>query len=205
PADVFALGAILYECLAGVPAIQGRTLVEAVTRTQQSRIPPLRKHRSDVPPWLAAIIERCLARDPKKRFADGAALAAALARGAEGAPASGGRSRLLAVLGLALGVSILVALLIARRPSGQGGPSAAGDGSPPHEPPAVVAPRAPGEEALARCDFARARAELEKILERAPQDARALALHGEALLGAGDVAGAAKDFARALEIDAGSA
>ncbi len=76
--DVFALGAVLYECLVGEPAFFGETVIEVVQKVEEARFTPLSRRRKDVPAWLARTIERCLARAPEERFADGAALAAAL-------------------------------------------------------------------------------------------------------------------------------
>ncbi len=78
PADVFALGAILYECLAGGPAFPGTTFIEVMARVESGSFESLSAHRRDVPSWLADAIERALARDPRKRFADASALLRAL-------------------------------------------------------------------------------------------------------------------------------
>ena len=77
-ADVFALGAVLYECLAGAPAFPGESVLEIVERVERGAFPPLARFRPDAPRDLASTVERCLARDPGRRFADGAALARAL-------------------------------------------------------------------------------------------------------------------------------
>jgi serine/threonine-protein kinase len=78
PADVFALGAILYECLAGRPAISEVT-VEAMLETLATRgIEPLRQIRPDTPEALSRVIERSLAREAGSRWADGNTLARAL-------------------------------------------------------------------------------------------------------------------------------
>ena len=124
PADVFALGVVLYEALAWRSPYPGASLLQVALETEQGRFTPLRQLRPEVPAALAATIERALAPDPGQRFADGEALARAL----EGEPAQpvpqgarGARAVTLALLGLAgllgLGVS---ALLASRRPSGEG-------------------------------------------------------------------------------------
>jgi serine/threonine protein kinase len=76
-ADVYALGAILYEMLAGVPAHQGETPQAAMFDVLQRDPPPLSKLRS-VPSALEAIIGRALSRDQTKRFETIDAMALAL-------------------------------------------------------------------------------------------------------------------------------
>ncbi len=82
PCDVFAIGAMLYECLAGKRAFPGETALEVLKRTQACRPDPLREARPDAPAWLLAAIDHCLQRDPARRPPDGAALEAALQPGA---------------------------------------------------------------------------------------------------------------------------
>ncbi len=110
--DVFALGAILYECLAGVPAFQGENTVEVLARIAAGSRQPLGSARPDAPPWLVRVIERALATDPARRFMDGNALAFELdARGTRRAS----RGWALALGGAAL--AVLVALGVSGRAS----------------------------------------------------------------------------------------
>jgi serine/threonine protein kinase len=83
--DVFALGAILYECLSGRAAFPGETVMEVVTKVELDEFEPLASLRPDAPAWLVGIIEKAMSKAPEERFADGAALAKALAEG----PSSG--------------------------------------------------------------------------------------------------------------------
>ncbi len=78
PADVFALGAILYECLAGEPAFRGESEIDVLVAVAEHKVRPLRKAAPGVPRWLERVVERALAHDARARFQDGAALAAAL-------------------------------------------------------------------------------------------------------------------------------
>ncbi len=78
PADVFALGVILYECLTGQVPFPAPSLVDLVVNLEKGRMVPVRTRRPEVPRSLARIIERCLRYDPDDRFEDGAALAAEL-------------------------------------------------------------------------------------------------------------------------------
>ncbi len=74
PADVFALGAVLYECLAGHPAFQGASALEVFARVSSGEVETL----EGVPAWLERLVMRALAVDPARRFADGASLARGL-------------------------------------------------------------------------------------------------------------------------------
>lgn len=78
-ADVFSLGAVLYECIAGQMAFGGDTLVDVLTKILFGDIPRLVKARPDVPAALDAVVARMLARDRTQRYADGNEAAAALA------------------------------------------------------------------------------------------------------------------------------
>jgi hypothetical protein len=78
-ADVYALGVVLYECLTGQPAFSGDTpTATAAARLTQELTPP-RQIRADVPRSLDEVIVRATRRDADLRYADGNALAAALA------------------------------------------------------------------------------------------------------------------------------
>jgi tetratricopeptide (TPR) repeat protein len=78
-ADVFALGAILHECLAGAPAFPGENVVEVLARVESGMRERLA--RGAGPPFLLAAIEKALEPDPAHRFADGLAFLRALAPG----------------------------------------------------------------------------------------------------------------------------
>ncbi|MBA3707605.1 MAG: protein kinase [Planctomycetes bacterium] len=76
--DIYAIGALLYTCLAGCPPFAG-SVPEVVKAHRTAAIPDIRRARPDVSQATAAVIGRCLAKHPQERFADPAALAAALA------------------------------------------------------------------------------------------------------------------------------
>lgn len=77
--DVFSMGVVLYELLTERLPWHATSAVDLVVRQCTETPPKIDTLRSDVPPELAAVVARCLDLDPAARFADGAALAAALA------------------------------------------------------------------------------------------------------------------------------
>lgn len=76
--DVFALGAILYEALAGRSAFQDDSLPTLLFKIVYQDPPPLGPLRPDAPPELIAVVERALAKEAAARFADMRAMAKAL-------------------------------------------------------------------------------------------------------------------------------
>ena len=79
--SVFALGAVIYECLSGQPPFDAPTYVELIARIARAERPALRSLRRDVPAWLVRVVDRAMAVDPTKRYPDAAALHDALAAG----------------------------------------------------------------------------------------------------------------------------
>ncbi len=73
-ADIFALGAILYELLAGRPAFDNAHIDDLLGE----RAPPLRELLPELPPFVDAAVERALALAPQDRFPDCDAFAVAL-------------------------------------------------------------------------------------------------------------------------------
>ena len=73
--DVYALGVLLYECLAGQRPFVADTPVAIALSHIRDPAPPL---PGEIPADLAQVTSRALAKDPALRFADGAAFAAAL-------------------------------------------------------------------------------------------------------------------------------
>ncbi len=78
--DIFAVGILLWEMLVGKRLFLGKTDYDTLRQVQAAKIPPLGDHRSDVPIQLEQIVERALARDPKRRYQDTRELCEALAR-----------------------------------------------------------------------------------------------------------------------------
>jgi serine/threonine-protein kinase len=83
--DVYSLGVVAYQCLAGRRPFDGDTPVNIALAHLRDTPPPL---PADVPAAAGAVVERAMAKDPAERFLSAAALAAAARAAATGqAPA----------------------------------------------------------------------------------------------------------------------
>jgi serine/threonine-protein kinase len=85
-ADIYALGAILYECLTGRPPYKGATAIDTLDQVRRQEIIPPRLFEAKIPPDLETICLKCLARNPRKRYASAAEFANDLRRLANGVP-----------------------------------------------------------------------------------------------------------------------
>jgi len=77
--DLYAVGCVLYEMLAGQPPFTGVTAQQLLARHALDPVPPLRTVRDTVPDTLERTVTRSLAKVPADRFATAAAFAQALA------------------------------------------------------------------------------------------------------------------------------
>jgi len=68
--DVYALGTIMYELLAGKTPFTGDTNMAVMAQHLNGTAPRLDKVNPAVTPQLAAIVATCLARDPEDRYTD---------------------------------------------------------------------------------------------------------------------------------------
>jgi hypothetical protein len=98
-ADLYSIGVILYELLAGAPAFTGITETDLLMKVLRGDVAPLSQRAPDVPPDVVAIVGRLMAYDREHRFASAAEVIEAL-RACECFPTDGAGelSRLMAML-----------------------------------------------------------------------------------------------------------
>jgi serine/threonine-protein kinase len=78
-ADVWALGAVVHELVAGEPPFDAETMTALCAAILQDAPRPMRATRPDTPPQLEAVVRGALEKDRDRRFQNIAQLAAALA------------------------------------------------------------------------------------------------------------------------------
>ncbi len=116
--DLYSLGCVLYEMLAGEPPYTGPSAQAIMARRLMDPVPPLRTVRESVPVHVEQAINRALAKVPADRFATVMQFAEALSRpGAAVTPARPSRSRSARIAGAGglLAVAVLAAVLWSRR------------------------------------------------------------------------------------------
>jgi len=74
--DIYSLGLVFYEALAGVKPFKGRTPVELMQQHLSTPLPSLRERRPDLPAALDAVLQRATAKHPADRYPDVAGLVA---------------------------------------------------------------------------------------------------------------------------------
>jgi serine/threonine-protein kinase len=92
-ADIFALGAILFELLTGRRAFDRPSRAETLEATLHDDLLPVASGGPDWPPAVSGIVQRCLEKNPEARFQSAADLAFALEtiRGTAAAPRTADR------------------------------------------------------------------------------------------------------------------
>jgi tetratricopeptide (TPR) repeat protein len=125
-ADVFALGCVLFECLAGTPAFAGQHLMAVLAKILFEQAPRVCELRPEVPEALDRLVARMLSKAPEARPADGAAIVAELAALGPMLPAQeeAPRSSQQAPPALGGGERRLLSVVLMGRPAGERGAGA---------------------------------------------------------------------------------
>lgn len=76
--DIFSVGAILYEMVAGRRAFRGETEVDTMTAVLREEPPELSPKQADVPETFRSVVRHCLEKEPESRFQSAKDLAFAL-------------------------------------------------------------------------------------------------------------------------------
>jgi eukaryotic-like serine/threonine-protein kinase len=84
--DIFGMGVVLWEALAGRPLYTGATDAEVLRKVQKAEVAPLDRERTDLPAKLTQIVHQALAPKPAGRFPSARAMAHALASVLASAP-----------------------------------------------------------------------------------------------------------------------
>jgi len=124
--DIYSLGCVLYEMVAGIPPFVGPTAQVIISRRFAAAAPPLREVRDAVPQWLEDAIARALSKSPTDRWKTADDFAKALTAPGRSDEISGARSSIwgrpmariaIAAVALAVAAAGLVAWSMGRRGS----------------------------------------------------------------------------------------
>lgn len=72
--DVYAIGVMLYEMLAGRVPWEGDNALSVMSQHINAPVPPLHELNADVPPPIDGIVRKCLRKNPDERYEDATSL-----------------------------------------------------------------------------------------------------------------------------------
>jgi len=78
--DLYSLGAVMYEMLTGFRPFRASALAKLLNQIVFATAPPVHTLRNDVPEGLEEIVAQAMQKEPDRRYASGAAMAAELTR-----------------------------------------------------------------------------------------------------------------------------
>lgn len=128
--DVYSLGVIAYEMLAGEPPFSGDRPSDVMLKHTEEAPPPLTAFRSDIPPTIEPVLLKALAKDPDLRYQSASEFANDLANATANLPshtaaavATAGNNLWKTAFILLAGISLLSVFLIYSTSSKQTNPT----------------------------------------------------------------------------------
>jgi serine/threonine-protein kinase len=113
--DVYALGCVIYEMLAGAPPFTGPTAQSVLARHALDPVPPLHTVRPELPRSVERIIERALAKVPADRFSTAGQFATSLTAAGQAGSSSPSTWRTPLAITTGIGALFLVSQLLVPR------------------------------------------------------------------------------------------